>query len=212
MAWKRNKPRTKEAIDHVYTDIVVDLETLGTEPEAAILSIGAVRFHPFTRDSEQSISEPDRTFYARLNERVQLDNGRMVDPDTLLWWQAQSKGAKAVFEEETEDVETALKRFADFCKGARRLWGNGNMFDNAILRNIFRQYKLEYPIPYRKDLDLRTVTFMWRKLLHKAHNQLPDDNSLVYDHTALSDAKVEALGLQQMLREIREKINGFKEI
>ncbi len=211
MTWQRNK-RKKEAVDHVYTDVVVDLETCGTAQDTQILSIGAVRFHPFTRDDADSISESDRCFYARLDEDQQELDGRSADGDTMRWWASQTKAARGVFKEEREEVTSALHRFVDFCKGAKRIWGNGNMFDNTILRDICSQYGVEYPVRYNKDLDLRTVMWMWRKLIpHKDPFAKPEDNDIDYTHNALDDAKAEALGLQQMIQEFKEAINGFKE-
>ena len=41
-----------------------------------------------------------------------------------------------MFDEPQEDVNSVLKRLSKFCEGVRRIWGNGNMFDNAIIRSL----------------------------------------------------------------------------
>lgn len=209
MAWQRNN-RTKEAVDEVYTDVVVDLETLSTETDAVVLSIGAVRIHPRSHDRAGYFSE-DRVFYARLDEEEQEENGRDVSEETVAWWKAQSKEARKVFKEKREPVLSCLTRFANFCKGARRIWGNSNMFDNAILRDLYEEYELEYPVPFRKDLDLRTALWIWRETFPHMKGRLPDDNEVEYNHTALDDAKAEALGLQQIMRELRHGTKEAKE-
>ena len=46
------------------TDIMIDLETLATSTDAAILTIGAVKFDPFGKE----LSEPQmESFYVRVD-------------------------------------------------------------------------------------------------------------------------------------------------
>ncbi len=73
------------------TDIMIDLETLATSPDAAILTIGAVKFDPFGDD----INEPNcDKFYVK----VDLDScdriGLVTHDDTIAWWANQSKEAQ----------------------------------------------------------------------------------------------------------------------
>ena len=134
--------KKREFDDRTYPDVMVDLETMGTETDTQVLSIGAVRFRLDTVDDIRTIMDPDRSFYARLDLEDQGSKGRTTSADTLKWWASQSRKARAVFAEDPEDVEGTLKRFIKFCKGARRIWGNGNMFDNAIMRSICKDYDL----------------------------------------------------------------------
>ena len=73
------------------TDIMIDLETLATSPDAAILTIGAVKFDPFGDDIKDPKCEK---FYVR----VDLDScdriGLVTTDDTIAWWANQSKEAQ----------------------------------------------------------------------------------------------------------------------
>ena len=59
---------------------MIDLETLGVDPECVILTIGAIKFNPFN-----SI-EPNNGLYLRCDVDEQTSLGRTVDDNTLAWW------------------------------------------------------------------------------------------------------------------------------
>jgi len=56
------------------TDIMLDLETMGTSPTSAIVSIGAVKFSP-----EGGVTDD---FYARIHLPDAVDSGLTLDPAT----------------------------------------------------------------------------------------------------------------------------------
>ena len=80
------------------TDIMIDLETLATSTDAAILTIGAVKFDPFGSELKEPAME---SFYVK----VDLDScdriGLVTNDDTIAWWASQSKEAQeAAFDPE----------------------------------------------------------------------------------------------------------------
>lgn len=64
------------------TFTMVDLETMGNCTDAAICSIGAVKFDPDTDSST------DTEFYAHINLQSAQDDGGRIDAVTVLWWMA----------------------------------------------------------------------------------------------------------------------------
>ena len=68
------------------SSIMLDLESLGTRPDCAILTLGAVKFDEYTPGS---IGE---TLYHRIDVDEQLALGREVQEDTLAWWAQQAQG------------------------------------------------------------------------------------------------------------------------
>jgi len=202
--------KKREFDDRTYPDVMVDLETMGTETDTQVLSIGAVRFRLDTVDDIRTIMDPDRSFYARLDLEDQGSKGRTTSADTLKWWASQSRKARAVFAEDPEDVEGTLKRFIKFCKGARRIWGNGNMFDNAIMRSICKDYDLEYPVVYWNDLDVRTLTRLWNLLTDKVSKGKRPTIKLGEEHNALDDARRQVIQCQHMYKELSNKVKGSK--
>jgi exodeoxyribonuclease VIII len=194
--------------DKLYTDVMVDLETMGTDSTACIISIGAVRFRMGLREDQDTIRDESRSFYARLDTDEQRVKGRTVSPDTMAWWSEQSEEARAVFDEEPEGVRDALDRFSQFCKGAKRVWGNGNMFDNAILRSIYADYDRDYPVAYWSDLDLRTLTYLWNFLTNwGSKGKRPQIEGFI-EHNALDDARLEAMQATVMVNELEKKSDG----
>mgnify|MGYP006408929027 CR=1 FL=1 len=66
--------------------IMIDLETMGTRPDAPIISIGAVAF---------DANGPLDSFYAGVNLGSSVNSGAKIDASTVLWWMQQSDEARA---------------------------------------------------------------------------------------------------------------------
>jgi len=191
----------------IYGDLMLDLETLDTETTSAIVSIGATKFRLDTTDDLNTILEDERNFYAILDTDDQLARGATRSEDTDKWWSEQSAEAQAVLYAEAEDSYNGLKRFLEFCKGIKRIWGNGNMFDNAIVRNACKNYDLEYPVFFSNDLDMRTFKYVWNLLTHWKSNV--KHLRVGTTHNALHDAQSQVLQMQQMYKELKgSKYNG----
>ena len=62
------------------TSVMLDLETLGTRPDCVILTLGAIKFDPFSE------KEPGPGIHFRLDIEDQLAKGRTVDDSTIEWW------------------------------------------------------------------------------------------------------------------------------
>jgi hypothetical protein len=136
-------------------DIMIDLETLSTGPDAIVLSIGAC---VFDIKSQQILS----TFIQIPDVQDQMKKGREIEASTLKWWFGQSDAAKKVFHEKARPTEEVLKTFSQWIannvllKKDRKVWGNGSHFDISILENLFKQYGIEVPWLYYNVYDLRT--------------------------------------------------------
>ena len=76
------------------THATIDLETLSTKPDAVLLTIGAIKFDPFTNDP------PYNEFYYRANVDEQTAMGRHIEEGTLDWW---SRQAPEIVEEALSD-------------------------------------------------------------------------------------------------------------
>lgn len=178
----------------MYKEIVVDLETLDTASTAVMLSIGAVAFNHTDSDDWDSFTE-DRCFYQVLELPTQQAAGLTESEHTVLWWQNQGSEARKVFDEPQVDTKTALEQFYSFCSGTSALWGNGNMFDNAILRNACAALGTPYPYPFWQDMDMRTA-------MHLAGGKNKQIQFRGTPHHALDDAKHEVLLIQDAYQRI----------
>lgn len=212
MAWEKKRQKsskiTKEEI--IYNDLMIDIETLGTDEDAVVLSIGAVKFRPDTRDDWETLGWLGRSFYGRFDEEQQGEDGRSTDFNTLQWWEKQSNEAKAVFDEEPEEVTEVLLKLATFAKGCRRIWGNGPDFDNTIMTHLYNDYCIENIfywtagdgtlVKMGKNRCVRTMRHLWNMLCGFPYGGKPppvdSDNTVV--HNALDDAKRQVLEVQKM--------------
>ena len=136
-------------------DVMLDLETMGNGPQAAIVAIGAVEFDiPTQRIGER--------FYAVVDLESAVAAGGEMDASTVLWWMKQGDAARGAFEEGGEPIVEALRRFSVWMEGRGpredlRVWGNGAGFDNVVLSSAYRRIGMRQPWQFRNDRCYRTV-------------------------------------------------------
>ena len=182
----------------MYTDVMLDLETLDTTVNAVILSIGAVAFSidKVEDPKDMLIGTPDRRFEITINPDGQL--GRTSSASTFFWWLQQSDNARErLVECEKHPLYYSLEQFKKWALmiGAERLWGNGAAFDNAILRSAYNQCGIRHPFTFRQDYCYRTIFGLKR---HLWTNTLNTEG--MTPHVALHDAIVQACTLQRIIK------------
>ncbi|NML62243.1 3'-5' exoribonuclease [Massilia sp. RP-1-19] len=136
-------------------DVMVDLETMGTGPNAAIIAIGAVEF-------DLAKGEVGDRFYAVVSLESSVTNGGVIDPSTVIWWLGQSDEARKAVCADAEHINVALLRFTTWLSqcAARddlRVWGNGAGFDNVVLEEAYRRSQLTRPWHFWNNRCYRTM-------------------------------------------------------
>src|SRR5689334_2386965 len=105
---------------------MIDLETLGTGPEALIVSIGAVKFDPADDEAKWDC------FHVAIEPSSAQRAGLKIDASTVMWWLAEERASarSAMLDMRLVDVASALEGFAMWY-GVDSLptWGNGAAFD-----------------------------------------------------------------------------------
>ncbi|WP_200906141.1 3'-5' exonuclease [Komagataeibacter europaeus] len=143
---------------------MVDLEAMGTNPNAPIVAIGAVFFDPATGDLG-----PD--FYRVVTLKSEFQMGAKPNADTIYWWLTQSDAARrAITEGERLHIVDALSQLTEFVtdysteSGLNRLqlWGNGASFDPVILRSAYARCNFPEFWKYWNDQDVRTIVALGR--------------------------------------------------
>lgn len=114
------------------TDIMLDLETWGTRPGCAIRSIGAVTFDPNGDDTGNE-------FYVNVSDMSCELAGLTMDPNTVAWWERQSKEAQDALLVDPQPLSDALWSFANWFQtmGGKRIWSHGANFDQPILEAAY---------------------------------------------------------------------------
>ena len=188
--------------------IMLDLETLSTAPDAAIVSIGACvigkrgKSNEFYRAISLKESEPNRL-------------GRL-DKDTVQWWISKPQDAQSVFTDpDAMHISSALCDFTHWVVHTRDkqkidsmrnvyLWGNSAAFDNVILRNANARQPTAFIgelLPaHWNDRCYRTVSALAPSIKRKQTGT---------HHNALDDAKSQAKHLIRVLRHLGKTIEDI---
>jgi len=184
---------------------MIDIETLGTQPDSTILSIGA---HPFWFYAPMEYSEywdGDRMtrrkkklpavgpiedgFYRRID--IYLSEPLRVSPGTLLFWARQPPESfrDLLDPEGAVHLGTALIDLATWIghKGFRgtapRIWANDPSFDLVMLTRAYHSQSLKLPWEFRQERSYRTI---------KNHVDLNDIGRNLPHHHAHFDAMHQA--------------------
>jgi exodeoxyribonuclease VIII len=136
-------------------DIMLDLETMGNGPNAAIVAIGATCFNII----DETVGS---CFYETIDLESSVAGGGVMDASTVLWWLKQSDLARKDIIYGREPIESALELFTGWISenmGEERviMWGNGAAFDNVILASAYRRHNLLQPWDFRNDRCYRTI-------------------------------------------------------
>lgn len=171
---------TSGTCDH----LMIDLETMGKNPDAPIISIGAIFFDPQTGNMGPEFSKT-----------IDLETaGGVIDRDTIKWWLKQSREAQsAIMTDEIplDDALLQLREFIDENSGEFfvQVWGNGANFDNTILRRSYERQGIPCPWRYYNDRDVRTIVELGKAIDFDARTAIPFEGER---HNALDDARYQA--------------------
>ncbi|EFN4015810.1 exonuclease [Escherichia coli] len=171
---------TSRTCDH----LMIDLETMGKNPDAPIISIGAIFFDPQTGDMGPEFSKT-----------IDLNTaGGVIDRDVIKWWLKQSREAQsAIMTDEIplDDALLQLREFIDENSGEFfvQVWGNGANFDNTILRRSYERQGIPCPWRYYNDRDVRTIVELGKAIDFDARTAIPFEGER---HNALDDARYQA--------------------
>jgi len=169
------------------THVMLDLETMGTAPNAAILAIGAVKFDPAHHHIEED------SFYRLIDLGSSVGAGLVMDVDTVLWWLGQSAKARAELTRESGRVHIrqALQDFSEWYGEERfPVWGDGAASDNVWMKSAFEAVGLSCPWTYKEDRCFRTM---------KELRPTVDVEFKGAEHRALDDAIYQAERLMAIL-------------
>lgn len=170
----------------------IDIETLSSRSDAAIIAIGACTFN------HESIVD---TFQVLINPTLTLGHR---SPDTWKWWQDQDDKVRTdMFSGHTTPWDAAIQ-FEDWVNGLGKLdeiWANPPSFDITIIRNWYAAMgsnTMNRSLPFRQERDYRTV-----KAIAKDRgliSYLPFEEGL-RPHVALDDAIMQAKVIQRWIQE-----------
>jgi hypothetical protein len=139
-------------------DIMLDIETLSTQPNASILSIGAIRFN--RKGPILPLNKMDQ-FYIRIDRKSCDDLKMHVDPKTVEWWDKQDEAIRDEAMGDGDDRVTlreGLEKLTKWIGGGNVTpWGNGDDFDCVIMGEAYKSVGLTQPWKFWNTRDVRTI-------------------------------------------------------
>lgn len=196
------KGRSEETNLKYYHDIMVDIETGASTPQAAVVSIGAVvnykqaNMAPMNFEINIKPEEYDGVFLGQFD----------VSIETMCWWAEQQKvvrdqafmlksGWARTLVEALEELNSFVSSIPEH---GRLMWSKGSTFDLVVLRHAYKQCGLVPAWHFRDERCFRTKLAEHTGNGHDYPSPLIDG---VGKHGALYDAKYQA----QQLAMIRQR-------
>ena len=166
---------------------MIDIEGLGTGPDAAILTIAAQSFDPF------GTGHYDRQYYARIT--LESQENRRIQDDTLAWWATQPEAQAEAFAEDNRiPLDQALDELYRLAWQHDYIWAQGPTYDVNILEHAYKSYNKTQPWQFYRIRDSRTVLSLW-----------PGRPVPPTSHHALEDTRKQINILQQTLKHLNVK-------
>lgn len=174
-----------------YDDISIDLESVSTRPDGAIVSIGAVCF-------DRRTGELGPTFHVVCDWKA--DAKGHVHQGTLEWWRNQEPN-DVVFSNDIEreplhKALSMLQKFADAWACPMTFWWQRGNMDQQWLDNAFERCGMDTPWNFSQWMDQRTLC---REL------QRDEVVFIGNKHDALDDARHQAQCILLALKTVNRK-------
>jgi exodeoxyribonuclease VIII len=182
---------------------MLDLETMGKGPNAAIIAIGAVEFgiwQPGAGDLFMPLI--GSRFYEVVDLESSMADGGVCDASTILWWMQQSDEARAAFKRPGQKLFGVLGRFKNWLNDIDkdlRIWGNGADFDNVILASAYQRLGRPVPWGYQSSRCYRTVRKLYPEIVAQG---------IGVAHNALHDAEYQAMHLCDIMIATGNQLDG----
>ena len=181
---KVNGHHESTSTSRLWHHLMIDLETMGKNPDAPINALAGKFFDPATGEMGPEFSKT-----------IDLETaGGVIDRDTIKWWLKQSREAQsAILTDEIplDDALLQLREFIDENSGEFfvQVWGNGANFDNVILRRSYERQRIPCPWRYTNDRDVRTMVALGLVMDFDARSVITFEGER---HNALHDARYHA--------------------
>ncbi|MBX0320239.1 3'-5' exonuclease [Shouchella clausii] len=175
------------------TDVMVDIETLGTDIDSTIIQLSAIKFNIETGEPEYD------DFHHTFSHTVDLSANKQnnINAETLIWWMKTDPELfkRLLLKGELSSVELMTYFHEWLTNGTSKidktlyLWGNGILFDNKIIKHQMEAQGLNYPVYYRNDRDVRTIVDVAATLLGITEEELKEkfNDETLTKHDSLHD-------------------------
>ena len=173
-----------------YKHIMIDIETLGTNPQSPIIQIGACAFN---------YTEVGPSFAALVQPDFHLTK---PDLATIAWWMEQNDAARKHMAKCLDQGFTEYSALNELCNFYNThaehdacTWALPPQFDLVILEHTMRNVGLNPPWNHKRTRCLRTLEDL-------AHGIKEDREVATTVHDAGADARAQALTAMKYMQKI----------
>lgn len=133
---------------------MIDLETMGTGPQAAICAIAAV---PFCLETGNT-GDP---FCTNVDLATSMEQGMEVNASTIYWWLNKDLAVREALGKDARPLRTVLQQLQAWkmmnCDFGVKVWAKGPSFDLVILDEAYRLCGYQEPFwHYAHERCVRT--------------------------------------------------------
>lgn len=186
-----------------YTDIMIDIETVGRDPGCGIIQIAAVPFNMNTG----AISK--NTFKMSINLDHQLKSGKgfTYSSNTYKWWMKENPNLFKKLSKSKNTYNQVGKEFQKWFKSLKdnqkiRVWGNSNRFDIGIIDGWYRKaigFKFQPFWNTWLERDVRTLAML-------APDIKKNTRFVGIKHNAIDDCKHQIKYCRAIVRKLKLKV------
>lgn len=171
-------------------NVMIDIETYGTDPYSAIASIGAVSFEVSKE------FKPLSKFYVNIDQKSNKEINRVYNKDTIDWWKRQDPEVVKKLLPNQKQIKDALTDFFSWFPRKSLVWSQGSDFDIPIIKSSANVLGMILPWEYYDVRCARTFT--------KIFNVNVKDFRSKGHHDAMTDALEQAEVVNHLLYEISQ--------
>lgn len=179
--------------------VMLDLETWGIKPGAALRSIGAVVFGLSGGIGAE--------FYRNIDKHSCLAAGLHIDPETEKWWSRQSREAQAALDLDPRPLDEVAADFSNWFRAevGEFVWSQGANFDGVLWEHASLAVGRSVPWKFFNTRDTRTAYQIC------GFNPASMPRAGTY-HNALDDAKHQARAIQTALGNAAKRSAAIAEV
>lgn len=195
---------------------MIDIETLGLEPDSAIMAISYVIFDKECLDFSKSIKY-FRTINLIIDDQVSKYERTTSEKTIQFWNKPELSCVKKVLEKNQVDLKTGLLTMSEELFNIRinEFWANSPDFDLGILESAFKSAGIKERIPwvFHKKRDVRTIFRMFQcifpgefneKTMFEAVLNLGLDENLLREHHPLFDCLLQIWKVSDFISSCKE--------
>lgn len=130
-------------------NIMIDIETWSTKPNAAIRSTSAVEFDINTGDV-------GKVFYVNISSHKDIDFFD-YEKSTIAWWKKQSPQSQYIFHNNQINIDYALNQLNHFLRKNDIIWAKSPAFDCVILKTAMEYFKINPKWKFYNERCVRTI-------------------------------------------------------